>query len=221
KAARVLPLVRDSGAPQALYALALEQLGGSGNREPFAALARRLPLAALLERLEGSSAPRAFTAAAELKGAASALVLRRAGLRPMAAPSKRLEAMGALVAEWWPSADAAAWPARLPADGDILHPRPAGIGRASAIELALNAILPVAFACGEWSEEEVESAWLALPAPGTYGKLRRLEGWLTASTGEAATHPGPFTSAARLQGGIALHTDYCTKGACGRCPLSD
>jgi hypothetical protein len=218
KAARVLPLVRDAGPAQALYTLALEQLGGAGNREPFAALARRLPLAALLERLDTSTAPRAFTAAAELKGAASLLALRRAGLRPMAAPAKRLEAMGALAAAWWPAGSAPEWPARLPAGTELLRPLPAGIGRGTAIELALNAILPVALACGEWSEEESEAAWLALPSPGTYGKLRFLEGWLTPP---AESFPRPFTTAARLQGGIALHTDYCTKGACGRCPLSE
>jgi hypothetical protein len=61
-------------------------------------------------------------------------------------------------------------------------------------------------------EEAAAGAFLqALPSPGTYGKLRSLEGWLGGK---------PFVSAAKLQGGLLLHTDYCTRGFCGRCPLS-
>jgi hypothetical protein len=85
-----------------------------------------------------------------------------------------------------------------------------GIGRETAIELAVNAVLPVALASGRWTEEEASTVLRALPSPGTYGKLRRLEGWLGA----------PFDSAAALQGGLLMHADYCTKGMCGRCPLS-
>jgi hypothetical protein len=89
-----------------------------------------------------------------------------------------------------------------------------GAGRSTAIELAANAVLPVALAAGAWPEPEIEAAWFALPSPGTYGRLRRLEAWLKHDDGR------PFTSAARLQGGLIMHRDYCTKGRCGRCPLS-
>ncbi len=219
KAARLAPLVRDAGCGQALYAAALELLGGTANREPFAALARRLPLAALLERVNAAagdaSIPRALAATAELKGAARMLAVRRAGLRPMASPGKRLEAAGALIASWWDSGAPPTWPQRLTPDCAPLKSPPQGIGRGTAIELAVNAILPVALASGAWPEAAVEAAWWALPSPGTYGKLRRLEGWLGTPSGR------PFTSASRLQGAILLHTDYCTKGACGRCPLSE
>jgi hypothetical protein len=85
-----------------------------------------------------------------------------------------------------------------------------GIGRETAVELAVNAVLPVALASGEWGEDRAIAALRSLRSPGTYGKLRRLEGWLAA----------PFDSAAALQGGLLLHADYCTKGMCGRCPLS-
>ena len=57
KAARAAPLVAAAGPSQALYALALEILGGPPNRAAFASLARRLPLAALLERVEGGLDP--------------------------------------------------------------------------------------------------------------------------------------------------------------------
>src|SRR5262249_55914478 len=152
KAARVAPIVHDAGPAQALYALALEVLGGPANREPFGAIARRLPLAALLERVDGAAAgvPRPVAATAELQAAAAAalkpaapgLVLRRAGLRPMRPPARRLEAAGELVARWWPAAAAPAWPSLLTPAKPV--PSAAGVGRAAALELAVNAVLPVA-----------------------------------------------------------------------------
>jgi hypothetical protein len=78
-----------------------------------------------------------------------------------------------------------------------------------AIELAVNAVLPLLYASGE--EERAGALFHGLASPGTYGKLRSLERWL----GEK-----PFISAAGLQGGLLLHSDYCTRGHCGRCPLS-
>lgn len=212
KAARASPLVRDGGAGQALYALALEVLGGAANREPFAALARRLPLAALLERAGEAMAPRALALGAELRGAAAPLALRRAGLRPMAEPGRRLTAAGALFGAWWPDAFPG-WPETLSPGANLLAPRPPGLGRSAAIELAVNAVLPVALAASAWPEAAVEEAWRTLSSPGTYGRLRPLERWLSAEG-------RPFATAARLQGGLLLHNDYCTKGACGRCPVS-
>lgn len=216
KAARVGPLVADGGPAQALYVLLLETLAGSANRPAFGALARRLPLAALLERSETAlpGTLRALALAAELRGAAAGLALRRAGLRPMASPARRLDSAAALVASLWPAGEPPGWPPRL--DGsltwrDLAAP---GAGRAMAIELAVNAVLPVALASGAIPEREVEAAWFALPTPGTYGKLRRLEGWLGGSEAR------PFAAAAHLQGALLLHADYCTKGACGRCPFS-
>ena len=214
KAARAALLVESAGPAQALYALALEQLGGSANREPFAAIARRLPLAALRERAAESEAPLRLALAAELKGAARGLVLRRAGLRPMAEPGKRLEAASALIQGWWPVPTAPAWPESLLPEADLLRPRPPGIGRATLIELAVNAVLPVAVASGCWSEAAALETLCALPSPGTYGRLAPLERWL-------GRESRPFATAARLQGALLLHNDYCTKGQCGRCPLSE
>lgn len=214
KAARAAAMA--PGAPgQALYALLLETLGGAANRAAFAALARMLPLAALIDRCDGAplAASRAFAATVALKGAAAGIVLRRAGLRPLASPARRLVVAGAAVAALWPRGAPPAFPAALTtAAGSIL--RLPGLGRAAAIEVAVNAVLPAALASGEWAEAAVEAAWLRLPAPGTYGRLRRLSGWI-GGAGEP-----PFTTAARLQGGLALFNDYCTRGHCGACPLS-
>jgi hypothetical protein len=210
KAARVAPLVHDAGPAHALYMLALEVLGGPANRDPFAALARRLPLAALLERIDAAApgVPRSLAATAELRAAAATLALRRAGLRPMASPARRLDAAGELVARCWPAGATIAWPASLTPAKPL--PTVPGVGRPTAIELAVNAVLPVALASAAWPESTIEAAWRRLPSPGTYGKLRRLEGWLAA----------PFATASRLQGGILLHDEWCTRGGCGRCPLS-
>lgn len=223
KAARVAPLVQDAGPGQALYTLLLETLAGEANRAAFASLARALPLAVLVE--EAARRPeveRVLALTALLKGEASRLALRRAGLRPMASPAARLEAMAGLAARLWPEGSEPGWPAALtpgPSPGEgrsglaralVRCLRVPGIGRETAIELVVNAVLPVALASGEWDEDAAIAALCSLPSPGTYGKLRRLDGWLG----------GAFDSAAHLQGGLLLHTDYCTKGMCGRCPLS-
>lgn len=215
KAARAAALVPHGGAGQALYTLLLEQLGGASNRAAFASIARWLPLAVLLERAAaphpGISYERAL--AAELRGAAASLILRRAGSRPLATPARRLDQAAACLAAWFPAgAGHAAWPDAL-APGTPLPPHIAGVGRSASVEIAVNAILPVALASGAWSGPAVERAWLGLPAPGVYGKLRPLERWL--SNGSP-----PFRSAALLQGGLLLHAEYCTRGMCGRCPLS-
>ena len=216
KSARAAPLVAAHGAGQALYAALLETLGGPANREAFASLARTLPLANLIELAQGQS-PRAFALSAHLKGRAGGIVLRRAGLRPMAAPGRRIEAAGELFARLWPEDAAPAFPTRLAASELPGAFECAGVGRALAIECAVNAVLPVALASGQWAEQEIEAAFLAMASPGTYGRLRSLERWLG---GEAAGGRA-FRSAARLQGGLLLHADYCTRGMCGRCPLSE
>ena len=216
KAARVQPLVLAGGPGQALYTLLLETLGGPANRGAFAALARRLPLAALLGRMAEVTTARSMTMTAELKGAAASLAVRRAGMRPLASPAHRLDVAGALFARLWPEGAHGDWPAVLEPMSLLAALRVAGGGRSLGLELAVNAALPVALASGCWPEAVILDCYCQLPSPGTYGRLKPLQGWLT---GPAA--PRPFGTARTLQGGLLLHADYCTKGACGRCPLSD
>lgn len=214
KAARWQSLAATRGSAQALYAASLETLGGTANRESFASLAEALPLAALLERGHGQPG-RTLAIAAELHYAARDLSLRVAGMRPAAHPHRRLEAAAALMVRLWPSPGDPAWPSSLRAEPGLeKRLRAGGIGRSLAIELAVNAVLPVALASGEWPEASCESTLAALPTPGTYGSLKPLERWL-GSGGRK-----PFSSAAGLQAGLLLHREYCTRGMCGRCPLS-
>ncbi|MGE0601635.1 MAG: DUF2851 family protein [Dehalococcoidia bacterium] len=211
KSARIAPLVAARGPAQALYALLLETLGGPANRAAFAGLASELPLARLLEVVAAAEASRSLAFSAHLKGRLGAVSSART--RPAAAPARRLESAGHLLARLWPANSPPIFP---PGVGPGIHPREfqgPGIGRSLAIECLVNAVLPVAIASGEWSEPEAEAAFLALASPGTYGRLRPLEAWLASPT-------KPFASAARLQGGLLLHADYCTRGMCGRCPLS-
>lgn len=211
KAARVSPPVASDGAGQAFYTLMLETLAGPANRGSFAALARGLPLAALLERAsEGhrSTPDRGLALTAELRGAAAGLALRRAGLRPAANPARRIESAARLVARLWPEGAAAELPA-FPGEAKPLLKalQVEGVGRGMAIEVAVNAVLPLL-------DEDVAAGLLrSLPSPGTYGKLRSLEGWL-------GKDGRPFAGAAALQGGLLMHAEYCTRGMCGRCPLS-
>ncbi len=215
KAARAGELLRERGPGDALYRLALEQLAGSANREEFGRLAARMPLASLLERANSAAAPapREQVIAAELRGRAAALALRRVGLRPLAQPGQRLDVAAALFSAWWPRGAEPGWPHRFEPGMPI--PAAAGLGRSAAIELMVNAVLPLALAGRMWGEAEVIARWEQLPSPGTYGKLRRLESWLGGMESQ------PFADASLLQGGLLLQRDYCLKGMCGRCPLSD
>lgn len=213
KAARLGPVqAEDAGAY--LYGALLEVLAGPSNRAAFASLARVLPLGLLLERvadLAGDERERGVLA--ELRYAAAGVLLRRAGMRPLASPMRRLELAARAIHALWPPGPAS-WPEPLAA-GESLLPalRAAGLSRALAIETAVNAVLPLLLASGRADEQAVLAAWHSLPAPGTYGKLKRLQGWLS---GESR----PFTSASRLQGGLLLHAEYCARGKCGRCPVS-
>ncbi|MDZ7727993.1 MAG: hypothetical protein U5Q44_07255 [Dehalococcoidia bacterium] len=202
---------------QALYRLLLRTLGGTANADAFESLAESLPLPGLLESAAGQQ-DRALALAATLRPHLGWLPLRRAGVRPAARPERRVDAAAALVAALWPEGAGGAWPAPFtaaPGARVLLRSlRVAGVGRSLAIELAVNAVIPAAVSSGAWTEDEALDLLLALPSPGTYGHLRRLEGWL-AHGGER-----PFGSAGRLQAGLLLHGDYCSRGRCGRCPLS-
>lgn len=208
KAASLAPLVTARGEGEALWRALLRALGGPANGASFSAIGERLGLAAAREELAAGGVSALVEA---LFAHAGGLPLRRHGLRPAAAPGARLAAAAGLAARLWPDPAAPAWPTPLGDPSSLLSALAGpGIGRATAVELVANAVLPVGLAAGRWEEEAAVATLSRLPSPGTYGILRPLEGWLGTR----------FRTAADLQGALLLHRDACTRGACGRCPLS-
>jgi hypothetical protein len=89
-----------------------------------------------------------------------------------------------------------------------------GLGRHRALEVALNAVIPIALAMGLQGERTLAVAartvYAHLPRPGAYAPVRHLEGALAGHLPLRARHQ---------QGLLYLYTRYCTRGGCGRCPL--
>lgn len=215
KASRAANWAAARGPAPVLYALALETLAGRRNRESFAEVTRRLPLPALLEAAPpGGGEERAEAFAKALREAVRDLPLARHGGRPAAAPERRLQAFGGLAARLW-SGPRPDWPEALTGPASIPRAlRAPGIGAGAALELAVNAVLPVALGAGLWLEHAALDRFRALPAPAPYGQLRSLAGWLAAAEG------APLARAAALQGALRLHARHCSRGGCGSCPLS-
>jgi len=82
------------------------------------------------------------------------------------------------------------------------------IGRARAVEILSNAVLPVTAADDPLASE---AAYRHLQLPARYGPVRHLH---TALAGAVPLN------ARRQQGMLYLLKRYCTQGGCGKCPLS-
>jgi hypothetical protein len=86
------------------------------------------------------------------------------------------------------------------------------IGRARAIEIAGNAVLPLAAAlCDEPAVSRIEGIFARLPLPARYGSVRHLHD---------VTRGAVTSTMRRQQGMLYLLGQYCTQGGCGNCPLS-
>lgn len=213
KASAVSAAVASDGPAQTLYELMLKTAGGPANGTAFLQLARGLPLAPLLERTAaGVDRPGALSSL--LTAWAQPLPLSTRG-RPAAHPARRLQAVAGLIHTLWPTHIHPGWPPALAPDsrlGAVL--KAPGLGAGLIREIIVNAVLPVAIAARRWSPSQASDELASLAAPGTYGRLKRLEGWLASERGK------PFKKAAALQGGLLLHAQYCSRGRCGACPLS-
>ncbi|MGI8550387.1 MAG: DUF2851 family protein [Dehalococcoidia bacterium] len=104
-------------------------------------------------------------------------------------------------------------------DSTAAAPPPALIGAGKALELAINAVLPVLLAMADRDREReladtIYNVLHALPAPPPYGRTAHLDRALRAE-GESL-----IRGAARSQGTLHLFAGYCTQGGCGHCPLS-
>lgn len=159
------------------------------------------------------------------------------GVRPENAPARRAAAAAALLARlgapsallriaeaetaagavapllaraegfWLRHHDVCAGPCRLP---------PAFVGRSRALEIVINVVLPLACAAGDAARAARARALFArLPRPAAYGATRFIE---EALASEGLRVP---VDARRSQGLLALQREWCTRGGCGRCVLSE
>jgi len=90
----------------------------------------------------------------------------------------------------------------------------APLGQERARELVLNAVLPFAATQPEL-RAKAEALLRELPAVAPYGKTAFLEANLRGPDGRRAA-----ASALAQQGLLAFLEEWCSRGGCGRCPLS-
>jgi hypothetical protein len=199
----------------------LEGLAYGGDREAFRRLADVAPWATLAVVLRPLAPEARGGAAKDLleRAFASLAVSPLRAVRPGNGPERRLAGAAALGARFAVNGPAEALLALLGlpprrAAGALVRALsvPRLIGRGRAVELAANAVLPLAAALAGPAAEELHAAAVygALPLPARYGAVRHLHRAL------APVRP----SARRQQGMLYLLKQYCTQGGCGRCPLS-
>jgi hypothetical protein len=141
----------------------------------------------------------------------------RSGVRPGNSASRRLEGAAALAERFAVPGLAASLigPLAEPetAAREIVSALavPSLVGKTRAVEIASNAVLPLAAAlCGDEGASLAEGVFARLSLPARYGNVRHLH--------KAAS--GLRIDARRQQGMLYLQNQYCTQGGCGRCPLS-
>lgn len=202
---------------EVLWAGLLEALAYGGEREAFRALAAAVPWGPLRTELLALQAPaRKKAALARLAGCLQG-AWKSTGVRPGNRPERRLEAAAALAARFAEAGLAAAL------IGPLAEPQSAAreivraltvpglAGRGRAVEIAANAVLPLAASlCGEAGAAVIEGVFARLPLSARYGSVRHLH--------EAAL--GLRIDMRRQQGMLYLSRQYCTQGGCGKCPLS-
>jgi hypothetical protein len=240
---QVSGLIVSQGPGEACYRALLDVLGYGGDRARMMGLAGRVPLAALLTRLSAVPvAKRQEAAEALLLDAVGLLepVSPPVPRRPSNHPARRLAGLAALIVRHragqggldvalaqttrelvagWTVAAHGRWREHTAPGVPGRGTQGALIGRARAIELLANAVLPWAAARAD-AEGDAAAAGRArqllraLPRPATYGALAFLEENLRSADG-----PLPLDFR-RQQGLLALYKTECTQGGCGRCALS-
>lgn len=243
RAGAIARLIASQGAGEALWQALMEALGYGGDRDGFRRLARALP-AALLRHLLADThdpAPQAWSALLAVGGLGGpdsdrrlpppiSPPLRRGGARPANQPQNRLASAAqllvrargdlpafalttvesatgarALLAAWSLHQGSAAGRGRLPGS----------LGAARATELLLNAVLPYAIAVRPALAERCLELAAALPLLPPYGKTAFLERNLARAGGKRRP-----SGALDQQGLLGLQAQWCSRGGCGRCPLS-
>ena len=229
------------GAEEALWQALLDYLGAGSDRDGFRRLSQTLSAAdaawlcsgasgrAIADRLEDALLAVASlrAAPAELEGCLPPGIspsLRRSG-RPLNSPERRLRALALLFARAGghlhqyaiESVANATAPRQLLAAWTVAGERdgPALLGSERAQELVVNAVLPWAAALRPDLLPQAEALLAALKPAGAYGKTAFLEANLRRSDGRRRVG-----SAVEQQGLLALLGEWCSRGGCGRCPLS-
>jgi hypothetical protein len=213
-----------SGRPpeEVLWQGLLEALGYGGDRPAFRRLAEELSwveLRALITPLPASArADEARRLLAAAFGGCYSAAIETRSVRPANRPQRRLEGAAALAA-------------RFAAGGlmELLAPlrRPAAearrsmeralavrgvIGPGRVREMLANAVLPVAAVLeGGRMAGAAAEVYAGLPLPARSGSVRHLH---------KAVGGHLEMSARRQQGMLGLLNGYCTRGGCGKCPLS-
>ena len=153
--------------------------------------------------------------------------LRRAGVRPGNSTDRRIIGAAELAARFC-RAGGIGSALLAPLEGsrpfDVIVPNltvPGLIGRARAIEIAGNVVLPLAAAlCADplgrnlqrqGAVDRFEGLYASLPLPARYGAVRHLHN---------ATGSKVSINMHRQQGMLYLLRQYCSQGGCGKCPLS-
>jgi len=237
RAARLAQDVAGVGAEAALWQALFDALGVGGDRAAFRHLAELCTpalarsVAAAGGRNDGLEA--ALLALAGLRPASAPLAaLLPAGLspplartgRPANRPERRLAAFARLYARaegdlagFAVASVVGAESAReLVAAWQVGGPDKVGalLGRERARELVVNVVLPFVATRAEL-RPKAASLLAEMPAAPPYGKTRFLEANLRRADGWRAAG-----SALAQQGLLAYLGEWCSRGGCGRCPLS-
>jgi len=201
----------------------LEALGYGGHRERFREIAAAVPwrlLRVTLADAGGASSRKALATELLARAAVPAAGAEpsRGSIRPANRLERRLAGAAALAARYAGSGFTSHFLSLLEAGGNTAVRSlirslsvEGSIGRSRAIEIAANAVLPLLAAIeeGRW-ERAAEGVYALLPLPARYGSVRHLHDAL----------PDVSMDSRRQQGMLYLLGQYCTRGGCGRCPLS-
>lgn len=216
------------GAEQALWLAVLEALAYGGDRAGFRRLGELVPagecrLLAAAGELETTLLTVAGLRQTDAGGPRLSPGLDWPPCRPANRPQRRLTAAARLwqgashgllaraEASVWQAASAARLPQLWMVTAET---GPAWLGAERATEVLLNAVLPCLSAV---SASGARAADLArqLRATAAYGKTAFLEKALQGAAGRR-----PLKRAWQQQGLLELYGSWCSRGGCGRCPLS-
>ena len=210
---------------EALWRGILEALGYGGDRQAFRQLGLRLPWRRISAALRGLPAGQRLREARRLLLEEAPPPGGRAGGkgRPGNEGWRRLEGAARLAVRFCEKRLARGLTAVLLREtGDraaglraalgVADMGQAFVGRGRALEMIANVVLPCFAAGGDGAlAERAKAVYGRLPLPARYGAVRHLH---------EAVGQGVAIDMRRQQGMLHLLRNYCSRGGCGRCPLS-